>query len=116
MNSLPLVRHPGKAAPEEVLCRPPREGLERLLVKMGRTGPLAELRRGPQAGKSGDPCSQNPDCIAGSRYLIGTPKEVYPQWSSEWFYMDDVPLPDPVWRGLPEFSSAPLKKCLNWRL
>ena len=52
--------------------------------------------------------------IAGSGYLIGTPKEVYPQWSSEWFYMDDVPLPDPVRRGLPEFSSAPLKKCLNW--
>ena len=28
--------------------------------------------------------------------------------------MDDVPLPDPVWHGLPEFSSAPLKKRLNW--
>ena len=52
--------------------------------------------------------------IAGSGYLIGTPKEVYPKRSSEWFYMDDVPLPDPVRRGLPEFSSAPLKKRLNW--
>ena len=51
--------------------------------------------------------------IAGSGYLIGTPKEVYPQWSSEWFYMDDVPLPDLVRRGLPEFSSAPLRKRLN---
>ena len=29
--------------------------------------------------------------------------------------MDDVPLLDPVWCGLPEFSSAPLKKRLNWR-
>ena len=29
--------------------------------------------------------------------------------------MDDVPLPDPVRRGLPEFSSTPLKKRLNWR-
>ena len=39
----------------------PREGLESLLVKMGRTGPLAEPRCGPQAGKSGDPHSQNAD-------------------------------------------------------
>ena len=39
----------------------PREGLECLLVKMGRTGPLAEPRCGPQAGKSGDPRSQNAD-------------------------------------------------------
>ena len=39
----------------------PREGLECLLVKMGRTGLLAEPRRGPQAGKSGDPRSQNAD-------------------------------------------------------
>ena len=28
--------------------------------------------------------------------------------------MDDVPLPDPVRRDIPEFSSAPLKKRLNW--
>ena len=39
----------------------PREGLESLLVKTGHTGPLAEPRRGPQAGKSGDPHSQNAD-------------------------------------------------------
>ena len=39
----------------------PHEGLECLLVKMGRTGPLAEPHRGPQAGKSGDPRSQNAD-------------------------------------------------------
>ena len=37
----------------------PREGLECLLVKMGHTGPLVEPRRGLQAGKSGDPHSQN---------------------------------------------------------
>ena len=32
-----------------------------MLVKMGRTGPLAEPRRGPQAGKSADPRSKNAD-------------------------------------------------------
>ena len=42
----------------------PREGLECLLVKMGRTGPLVESCRGPQAGKSGDSRSQNADMIA----------------------------------------------------
>ena len=41
----------------------PREGLEGLLVKMGRTGPLVEPRRGPQAGKSGDPRSKNADTM-----------------------------------------------------
>ena len=39
----------------------PHEGLESLLVKMGRMGPLAEPRRGPQAGKSRNPHSQNAD-------------------------------------------------------
>ena len=52
--------------------------------------------------------------IAGSGYPIGAPKEVSQEWSSEWFYIEDVPLPDPVRRGLPEFSSAPLKKLLGW--
>ena len=32
-----------------------------MLVKMGRTGLLAEPRHGPQAGKSGDPHPQNID-------------------------------------------------------
>ena len=41
----------------------PREGLECLLVKMGRTGPLVESRRGTQAGKSGDPHTQNTDVL-----------------------------------------------------
>ena len=39
----------------------PREGIECLLVKMGRTGPLEEPRLGPQAGRSGYPRSQNAD-------------------------------------------------------
>ena len=43
----------------------PREGLECLLVKMGCTGLLEEPRRGLQAGKSGDPCSQNADNNGG---------------------------------------------------
>ena len=41
----------------------PRKGLECLLVKMGRTGPLGEPRCGPQAGKYGDPRSQNTDKV-----------------------------------------------------
>ena len=48
----------------------PREGLECLLVKMGRTGPLAEPRRGPQAGKSGVPHSQNADSGWGHNRLL----------------------------------------------
>ena len=59
--SPPLASQPGEASPEEVLCLLPREGLESLLVKMGRTGPLAEPCRGPQVGKSGDPRSQDAD-------------------------------------------------------
>ena len=39
----------------------PREGLGFVLVKMGRAGPPFEPRRRPQAGKSGDPRSQNTD-------------------------------------------------------
>ena len=39
----------------------PREGLKLVLMKMGRAGPPFEPRRGPQAGKSGDPRSQNAD-------------------------------------------------------
>ena len=52
--------------------------------------------------------------IAGTRYLSGTPKKASEDWPSEWFYIEDVPLPDPVRIGLPEFDSAPLKKCLSW--
>ena len=53
--------------------------------------------------------------IAGTGYLSGTPKKASEDWPSEWFYIEDVPLPDPVRIGLPEFDSAPLKKRLSWR-
>ena len=49
----------------------PREGLDCLLVKMGRTGLLAEPRRGPQAGKSGDPRSQNADSSPRAQGVLG---------------------------------------------
>ena len=39
----------------------PREGLGSVLMKMGRAGPPCEPRRRPQAGRSGDPRSQNAD-------------------------------------------------------
>src|SRR3954467_10433814 len=53
--------------PEEAPCRPPHEAwalarvLGLVLMKMGRVGPPFEPRRRPQAGKSGDPRSQNTD-------------------------------------------------------
>ena len=53
--------------------------------------------------------------IAGTGYLSGTPKKASEEWPSKWFYIDDVALPDPVRMGLPEFSSAPLKKRHSWR-
>ena len=53
--------------------------------------------------------------IAGTRYLSGTPKKASEDWPPEWFYIEDVPLPDPIRIGLPEFNNAPLKKCLSWR-
>ena len=52
--------------------------------------------------------------IAETGYLSGTPKKASEEWTSEWFYIDDVALPDPVRMGLPEFSSAPLKKRHSW--
>ena len=53
--------------------------------------------------------------IAGTGYLSGTSKKASKEWPFEWFYIDDVTLPDPVRMGLPEFSSAPLKKRHNQR-
>src|SRR3954470_19324312 len=53
--------------------------------------------------------------IAGTGYPPGTPKKGSEDWPSEWVYIDDVPLPDPIRAGLPEFSMAPLKKRLSWR-
>ena len=57
----------------------PREGLESLLAKMGRTGPLAEPRRGPQAGKSGDPRSQKADSSPRAQGALGLGFEVKPK-------------------------------------
>src|SRR4051812_44963170 len=53
--------------------------------------------------------------IAGTGYLSGTPKKASEDWPLEWFYIEEVPLPDPIRIGLPEFDNAPLKKRLNWR-
>ena len=53
----------------------PREGLKRLLVKTGRTGPRVEPRRGPQASKPGDPVPRTP--TVGVRTLIGMSICVY---------------------------------------
>ena len=53
--------------------------------------------------------------IAGTGYLSGTPKKASEDWPLELFYMEDVPLPDPIRIGLPEFDNAPLKKRLSWR-
>ena len=49
----------------------PREGLECLLAKMDRTRPLVEPRRGAQAGKSGDPRSQNADSSPRAQGALG---------------------------------------------
>ena len=57
----------------------PREGLECLLMKMGRTGPLAEPRRGLQAGKSGDPRSQNADSSPRAQGTLGLGFEAKPK-------------------------------------
>ena len=53
--------------------------------------------------------------IAETGYLSCTPKKMSEDWPLEWFYMEDVPLPDPVWQGLPEFKNAPLNKHRSWR-
>ena len=52
--------------------------------------------------------------IAGTGYLSGTPQTTSEDWPSEWFYMEDVSLPDPVRRGVPEFHNAPMKKRRSW--
>ena len=48
-------------------------------------------------------------CIAGTGYLSGTPKKTSEDWPSECFYTEDVSLPNPIRRGLPEFARVPLK-------
>ena len=57
----------------------PREGLDSLLVKMGHTGLLAQPRRGPQAGKSGDPRSQNADSSPRAQGALRLGFEVRPK-------------------------------------
>ena len=78
--SPPLVSQPGEAAPEEILRRPPREAwplarvLGASLVRMGRMACWLS-HTAPQAGKSGDPRSQNADVgvkTGGSR--VGGPE------------------------------------------
>ena len=49
----------------------PREGLGSVLMKMGRAGAPFEPRRRPQAGKSGDPRSQNADSSPWAQGAIG---------------------------------------------
>ena len=46
----------------------PREGLGSVLMKIGRAGPPFEPRHRPQAGKSGDPRSQNADMVVCSKH------------------------------------------------
>ena len=53
--------------------------------------------------------------IADTGYLSGTPRKAPDEWPSEWFYIEDVTLPDPIRKGLPEFASVPLKKHHSWR-
>ena len=52
--------------------------------------------------------------IAGTGYLFGTPKKTSEDRPSEWFYIEDAPLRDPIRIGLPEFDNAPLKKRRSW--
>ena len=53
--------------------------------------------------------------VVQTRYLSGTPKKASEDWPSEWFYVDDVPLLDPIRTGLLEFNNAPPKKGQSWR-
>ena len=57
----------------------PREGLEWLLMKMGRTRPLVEPRPGPQAGKSGYPRSQDTDNSPLAQGALGLGFEAKPK-------------------------------------
>ena len=61
----------------------PREGLELELMKMGRAGPPLEPRRRPQAGKSGDPRSQNADSSPGAQDALGLGFEAKPKGKGE---------------------------------
>ena len=53
--------------------------------------------------------------ITETGYLSGTPKKASEESPFEWFYIEDVTLPEPVRMGLPEFTSVSLKKRHSWR-
>ena len=53
--------------------------------------------------------------VGGIGYLSCTSKKASEEWPLEWFYVEDVVLPDPIRRGLPEFSNSSLKKHHSWR-
>ena len=57
----------------------PHEGLELGLMKTGHTGPLVEPRHGPQAGKSGDPYSQDADSSPRAQGALGPGFEAKPK-------------------------------------
>ena len=57
----------------------PREGLDSLLMKMGRTGLPEKPRHGPEAGKSGDPRSQNADSSPRAQGTLGLGFEAKPR-------------------------------------
>ena len=57
----------------------PHEGLDSLLVKMGRIGLPAKPCYGPQAGKSGDPHSQNADSSPRAQGALGLGFEAKPK-------------------------------------
>ena len=48
------------------------------------------------------------------RISIRNPKKTSEDWPSEWFYIEYVPIPDPIRIGLSEFDNAPLKKRRSW--
>ena len=57
----------------------PREGLELLMLKLGRTRPSGEPCHGPQAGKSGYPWIQNADSSPRAQGVLGLGFEVKPK-------------------------------------
>ena len=68
------------------------------------------LRRGPYIKWAEPKCGASP----GSD-IYPEPQRRRPRTGLRNGFIEDVPLPDPVRIGLPEFDSAPLKKRLSWR-
>ena len=61
----------------------PREGLELLMLKVGRTRPSMEPRRGPQACMSGYPYSRNADSSPRSQGALDRGFEAKPRGKGE---------------------------------